>query len=157
MGEGFVSFTDAVQGIPEIAECLKAGLQALGTNSSKVEVRLTHELTGSVDIDTCLKDRYPTGSRWDYVFGYKDQIYYMEIHPAGSTGEVKRIIAKLRWLKQWRKHSALSLEDLEHCSTYHWISSGRTASSVKRGKYRQILAQNGIRGPISILKVDDVS
>ena len=152
-----MSFAQAVQNTPGIAACLKAGLQALGTNSSKVEVRSTRELTGSVDIDTCLRKRYPTESRWDYVFGYKDRVYYMEIHPAGSTGEVRRVVAKLEWLKQWRRHSAPSLEDLEHCSTYHWVSSGRTASSVKRGKYRQILAQNGIRGPSSILKADDVS
>ncbi len=152
-----MSFTNAVQGTPEIAGCLKAGLQALGANRSKVEVRETRELTGSVDIDTCLKKRYPTESRWDYVFGYKDRICYMEIHPAGSTGEVGRIVAKLGWLKQWRRHSAPSLEDLEYCSTYHWVSSGRTTSSVKRGKYQQILAQNGIRGPISVLKADDIS
>lgn len=151
-----MSFTRAVQSIPEIAACLKAGLQALGANSSKVEVRSTHELTGSVAIDTCLKERYPTESRWDYVFGYKDRIYYMEIHPAGSTGEVKRVVAKLRWLKQWRKHSAPSLENLKHCSTYHWVSSGKTASSVKRGKYRQILVQNGIRGPDSVLNADAI-
>ena len=152
-----MSFTRAVQSTPEIAACLKVGLQALGANSRKVKVRSTHELTGSVDIDTCLRKRYPTESQWDYVFGYKDRIYYMEIHPAGSTGEVRRIIAKLEWLKRWRRHSAPSLENLERSSTYHWISSGRTTSSVKRGKYRQILAQNSIRGPISVLRADDVS
>ena len=152
-----MSFAQAVQNTPEIAACLKAGLQALGTNSSKVEVRSTRELTGSIDIDTCLRNRYPTESRWDYVFGYKDRIYYMEIHPAGSTGEVKRIVAKLEWLKQWRKLSAPSLEDLEGQSTYHWISTGKTVSSVKKGKYRQILAKNGIRGPIAVLRIDDAS
>ena len=57
-----MNFIGVIQSIPEIAECLKAGLQALGTNSSKVEVRSTRELIGSVDIDTCLKKRYPTES-----------------------------------------------------------------------------------------------
>ncbi len=76
---------------------------------------------------------------------------------ARAVQRTPEIVAKLRWLKQWRKHFAPSLEVLEYCSTYHWVSSGRTTSSVKRGKYRQILAQNGIRGPISILKADDVS
>lgn len=151
-----MSFTDVVHCIPDIAECLKAGLQALGANSSKVEVRTTRELTGSVDIDACLARRYPNAPRWDYVFGYKDRVYYIEIHPAGSTSEVKRVTAKLGWLKQWRKRSAQSLEALEYCSTYHWISTGKTASSVKRGKYRQILAQNGIRGPNSVLNADAV-
>ena len=66
-----MSFVDAVQRMPEIAECLKTGLQALGSNSSKVEVTSTRSLKGSVDIDTCLKRLYPSDPRWDYVFGYK--------------------------------------------------------------------------------------
>lgn len=152
-----MSFADAVWSTPEIAQCLKAGLQALRRNSSKVEVREPRDLTGSVDIDACLAARYPNAPRWDYVFGYKNRIYYIEIHPAGSTGEVKRILAKLRWLKQWRKRSAQSLEALEHCSTYHWVSSGKSVPSVNMGKYRQILAQNGIRGPDFMLNVDAVS
>lgn len=28
---------------------------------------------------------------------------YIEIHTEGSTGEVKKVLAKLEWLKQWRK------------------------------------------------------
>lgn len=151
-----MSFADVIQSIPEIAQCLKKGLQALGGNSNKIEVRETRCLTGSVDIDTCLTNRYPNAPRWDYVFGYKDQIYYVEIHPAGSTGEVKTVVAKLMWLKQWRKLAAKNLEDLENQSTYHWVSSGRTTSSVKRGKYLQILAQNGIRGPDSVLNANAV-
>ncbi len=59
-------------------------------------------------------------------------------------------------VKHWLERSAKSLEDLEGQSTYHWISTGKTASSVKRGKYRQILAQNGIRGPDSVLNTDSV-
>ena len=151
-----MSFADVIQSIPEIAQGLKKGLQALGGNSNKIEVRETRSLTGSVDIDTCLTNRYPNAPRWDYVFGYKDQIYYVEIHSAGSTGEVKTVVAKLMWLKQWRKLTAKNLEDLANQSTYHWVSSGRTTSSVKRGKYLQILAQNGIRGPDSVLNADAV-
>ena len=152
-----MNFADAVGRTPEIAECLKNGLQALKRqNRNQIKCNASRDLKGSVDIDPCLRERYPTEPRWDYVFGYKDRIYYMEIHPAGSTGEVKRIVAKLEWLKQWRKLSAPSLEDLEGQSTYHWISTGKTASSVKRGKYLQILAQNGIRGPEAVLNADAV-
>ncbi|MCG9134444.1 hypothetical protein J5I95_22495 [Candidatus Poribacteria bacterium] len=152
-----MNFADAVGRTPEIAECLKNGLQALKRQDrNQIRYNASRDLKGSVDIDTCLRERYPTGSRWDYVFGYKDRIYYMEIHPAGSTGEVKRIVAKLEWLKQWRRCSAKSLEDLESQSTYHWISTGKTLSSLKRGKYRQMLAQNGIRGPDAVLNADTV-
>ena len=152
-----MSFIDAVQSIPEITQCLKAGLQALGANSRKIEVRESRDLTGSVDLDTCLKRCYPNAPRWNYVFGYKDHLYYVEVHPADNTRKVGEVTAKLEWLKQWRGRSAQNLEDLEEQSTYHWISTGRTASSVKRGKYRQILAQKGIRGPDSVLNADAVS
>ena len=151
-----MNFTQAIQSIPEIAQCLKKGLQALGRNSNKVAVRDTRGLTGSVDIDTCLVRRYPNEPRWDYVFGYKDRVYYVEVHLADNTRKVGEVTAKLRWLKQWRKRSARSLEDLEGQSTYHWISTGKTVSSVKRGKYLQILAQSGIRGPDSVLNADTV-
>ena len=151
-----MNFTDAIKNIPEIAQGLKRGLQALGGNSNKVVVRETRDLTGSVDIDTCLVKRYPNSPRWDYVFGYRDRVYYVEVHPADNTRKVREVTAKSQWLKQWRKRSARSLEDLEGQSTYHWISTGKTLSSLKRGKYLQMLAQNGIRGPDSVLNADTV-
>ena len=152
-----MNFRDTVKSVPEIAGCLKNGLQALERqDKTKVKVNSSRELKGSVYIDKCLENLYPNAPRWDYGFGYKDQIYYVEVHPAGSTGEVKTVVAKLMWLKQWRKLSAKNLEDLESQSTYHWISTGKTAASVKRGKYLQILAQNGIRGPDSVLNTDTV-
>ena len=151
-----MNFTDAVRSTPEIAQCLRNGLQAFRGNSGKVAVRETRDLTGSVDIDACLARCYPNAPRWDYVFGYRDRIYYVEVHPADNTRKVGEVTAKLQWLKQWRELSAKNLEGLESQSTYHWISTGRTASSVKRGKYLQILAQNGIRGPDAVLNADTV-
>ena len=59
-------------------------------------------------------------------------------------------------MKHIRLTSLKNLEDLEDQSTYHWISTGKTATSVKRGKYLQMLAQNGIRGPDSVLNANTV-
>ena len=151
-----VNFADAVQSIPEIAECLKAGLQALGSNRHKIRVDSTRDLTGSVDIDVCLARRYPNAPRWDYVFGYKDRVYYVEVHQ-GRVGEMNKVFEKLRWLKRWRKRSARNLEGLEDGSTYHWISSGRVDSAFARNdKYRRMLDQEGIRGPDAVLNADTV-
>ncbi len=152
-----MNFTEAIQKIPEIAECLENGLQALERqDKTKIKVNASRELKGSVYIDKCLEKRYPNEHRWDYVFGYRDRIYYVEVHPADNTRKVREVTAKLRWLKQWCKLSAKNLEGLKGQSTYHWISTGKTASSVKRGKYLQILAQNGIRGPDAVLNADTV-
>lgn len=151
-----MSFVDAVQKTPEITDCLKPGLQALGSNSNKVKVNATRELSGSVDIDTCLAREYPNAPRWDYVFGYKDRVYYVEVHQ-GRTSEVENVLAKLAWLKQWRKRAAPNLEDLEHRSTYHWVSSGGTESMLKRGRYGRLLDLNRIRVAGSVLDTDAVS
>lgn len=65
-----MNFIEVIRNVPEISDCLKNGLQALGNNSIKIEVSSTRDLGGSVDIDTCLKKRYPNAPRWDYVFSY---------------------------------------------------------------------------------------
>ena len=148
---------NAIRNVPEIVECLKKGLQALERqDKNKIIVNSSRDLKGSVYIDKCLEKRYPNEHRWDYVFGYKNRIYYVEVHPADNTRKVREITSKLGWLKRWRERSAKSLVDLEDQSTYHWISTGKTASSVKRGKYLQILAQNGIRGPNPVLDADSI-
>lgn len=151
-----MSFADAVRSAPEIAECLRAGLQALGTNRNKVRIISTRDLTGSVDIDACLVKRYPNAPRWDYAFGYRDQVYYVEVHQ-GRTGEVDNVIAKLKWLKRWRRRAAKTLENLENRSTYYWIASGRVDSEfAKDDRYRRKLLANRILGPDSVLRVDTV-
>lgn len=146
-----MNFADAVRGTPEIAEFLEAGLQALGAHSRKIIVNSTRDLEGSVNIESCV--RSSNGRRWDYVFGYKKHTYYVEVHPA-NTGEVRVVIEKLDWLKQWRKRSAPSLEEAQHSSTYHWVSSGKTAIT-KMSKYSRMLVKNGILGPGSTLQAEE--
>ena len=151
-----MSFADAVRNTPEIAECLRAGLQALGTNRNKVRIISTRDLTGSVDIDACLVRRYPNAPRWDYAFGYREQVYYLEVHQ-GRTSEIDNVIAKLRWLKRWRRRAAKTLEDLENRSIYYWIASGRVDSEfAKDDRYRRKLLTNRILGPDSVLRIDIV-
>ena len=58
-----MNFADAVERTPEIAECLKNGLQALKRQDrNQIRYNASRDLRGSVDIDTCLRERYPTGS-----------------------------------------------------------------------------------------------
>ena len=146
-----MNFEAAVQNVPEIATCLKSGLQALGSNSEKVKVAFTRKLEGSVDIDGCLKRRYPDAPRWDYVFGYNGQLYYVEVHPSRLT-EVKSVVAKFEWLKQWRESAAQSLENLKSSSSYHWVSSGTTTTILPGSRQRKMLDQRGILVAGAVLK-----
>lgn len=153
-----MNFTDAIRSISEIAQCLKNGLQALERqDKDRIQYNSSRDIKGSVYIDKCLEKRYPNEPRWDYVIGYKNRVFYVEVHPADNTRKVREVLGKLEWLKNWLKHSAKKLGELEDGSTYHWISTGKTNSSIKRGKYRQILAQKGIRGPVSILNTDTIT
>lgn len=151
-----MNFEEAVQNVPEIATCLKSGLQALGSNSEKVKVASTRKLEGSVDIDGCLKRRYPNAPRWDYVFGYNGRLYYVEVHPS-SLGEVKSVVAKFEWLKEWRKSSAQSLENLKNLSSYHWVSSRATTTILPGSRQRKMLDQRGIFVEGSVLNAKAVT
>ena len=134
----------------------KSRLRALGSNRHKVKADATRSITGSVDLDECLAQRYPNATRWDYVFGYKDRLYYVEVHQ-GRASEIENVIAKLDWLRQWRKQAATNLEDLKDRSTYHWISTGKIESAfAKNNRYRRILRQKSIFGPDRMLNVDSV-
>ena len=146
-----VNFTNAVLNTHEIAGCLKTGLQALGGNRSKVDVGNTRQLEGRVDIDTCIKRIYPNDPRWDYVFGYKGKVYYVEVHEA-TIGEIGEVVKKFEWLKHWRKVVAERLEALEDVSSYHWVATKRVAISAK-SDHRRKLAQKGIDGPKRMLRI----
>ena len=150
-----MNFEEAVRRVPELAACLKNGLQALGSNSKKVKVTFTPKLEGSVNIDDCLKKRYPEAHRWDYVFGYNGWLYYVEVHPS-RLSEVKSVIAKFEWLRQWRRTAAQSLENLKGSSSYHWVSSGTTTTILPGSRQRKMLDQRGIFVEGSVLNADAV-
>jgi hypothetical protein len=79
---------------------------------------------GSVDIDTHLVRKYPQDNRWDYVIGYNRKAYFVEFHSAKDS-EVKVVIKKLQWLKNWLTTKAPLLKALPH--------SLQVVSSVSRG------------------------
>lgn len=81
----FCTFKDAVLKCDEIKDALRSGLSALRANSKVVKPRDTKLLEGSVDIDEAVKALRPGESRWDYVVGYSNEAFFIEVHPAGSS------------------------------------------------------------------------
>ena len=149
-----MNFRNAVLNTDEIAECLRPGLQALGSNSNKIDVG-NKTLEGSVDIDTCLRRIYPNDPRWDYVFGYNGKVYYVEVHEA-TIGEVKKVIAKVEWLKKWLHRAAPNLKDLPTSGKYYWITTGKNPFRERDRRYRSSiirLAKNNIESPKSRLNL----
>ncbi len=138
-------YKNAVENIPSVAKCYKVGLRALGANSRYVTIANTSDLNGSVFLDTCLKGE----NIWDYSFGYNDESYYMEVHPA-YTNEVDTVIAKFKWLKNWLSKDGASLNAINVPTPFHWIASGKVSISP-RSAYANRLARAGLAMPKSRL------
>lgn len=137
-----MNFIQAIRDATKLARGLKKGLQALERrHRKKIQVGDWNQLKGSVNIDDCLKRECPADPRWDYVFGYKNKIYYVEVHRAKGVEDADSIKKKMQWLKDWRKKHATALDNLERSSEYYWIS---TNGIKMMGSHPKQLVKNGI-------------
>jgi hypothetical protein len=117
-----MTFRQAVLATPDIATGYEAGLSAMGADSVRVSVTNTTQLRGSVDIDSCTTAKYPDANRWAYALAYKDEVFFVEIHSA-NTGEVRTVLRKLQWLKDWLYSEAPDIDKLKAKSRnpFVWI------------------------------------
>jgi len=144
------SFHKAVEATPDIRNCYQSGLLALGIHSSKISVASPSFIDGSVDIDGCTTSRYPNSNRWDYVFAYNGKAYFVEIHSA-NTSQVKTVLNKLQWLKEWLNHNATEINKLKAKHPFFWIQSNGFAIPKTSPQYRAA-SKAGLK-PISKLNL----
>lgn len=142
------NFKAAVEATPDIKNCYQTGLAALGKYSSKI--KLSGTCQGSVDIDSCVKDKYPTSNRWDYTIGYKSEAYFIEVHSA-NTSEVDVVLRKLAWLKQWLHHEAPELNKIKAKAPYIWLMSGGYNILKNSSQHRRIIKEG--MNPKSVLSL----
>ena len=122
------TFKSIVQAIPAIAGAYREGLQALESkDAGKVKPQNPRKLSGSVYLDKCLKTTNPHDARWDYVIGYREKAYFVEVHPA-NTSNVDEVVKKKKWLEVWLKTNALDLKAMMAGTGYYWIASGKVGS-----------------------------
>ena len=145
-------FRIAVSLTPDIAEGYCVGLTALNINSQAIQATNTRKLSGSVDIDACVKEKYAEEARWDYVIGFEANAIFVEVHSA-ETSEVNVVLAKLRWLRNWLKTQAPELEKIksETNPPFVWIPSGRMNILPGSPQFMR-LSQSGIK-LLSILRL----
>ena len=118
-----IKFKLAVEATPDVSTGYRAGLTALGAYSNRIEVSDTTKLQGSLDIDLCTTAKYPNENRWDYAFAYNEQVFFVEVHSA-NTSEVKTMLKKLQWLKDWLHLKAPEINKLKAKSdAFIWIQS----------------------------------
>lgn len=143
-------FEQSVKATPDIENHFKPGLQALGQYASCISASANRSLGGSVDIDSATTDIYPEDARWDYAIGYKNQAYFIEIHPM-YTSEVRRVLKKKEWLENWLVNKAPELLKIKTKEPLIWIASKRFAILKNSREYR-LLAKNNIQ-PLPELKL----
>ena len=135
-------FQVAVEATPDIKNNYQSGLKALGGNSIKVKLA-GGSCEGSVDIDSSVSAKYPQENRWDYCFSYKEQVYFVEVHPA-STSDVEIVIKKLDWLKNWLKTEAPKLNNLKAPESYFWLMT-KGYSIIPGSRQARKVAGSGIK------------
>lgn len=134
------TFKEIASEIPEVCDCFREGLQALGSNAGVVKVKNTRELNGSIDLDVC--SNIPTSGfftkRWDYLFDYQQHVLALEVHPAHGDRNIMEVVEKAAWLKNWLRKDGLGLV----VKGFYFVSTGPVSysNSSIRGK----LAQKGI-------------
>lgn len=132
------TFKSIVQAIPAIAGAYREGLQALESkDAGKVKPQYPRKLSGSVYLDKCLKTTNPHDARWDYVIGYSEKAYFVEVHPA-NTSNVDEVVKKKKWLDVWLKTNALDLKAMMAGTGYYWIASGKVAILPNSPQARKI-------------------
>ena len=128
-----MTFQQAVENTANIATAYRTGLRALRrTDRRHITAEDTGRISGSVDLESALQALLPNAPRWDYGVGHRptngrgEMVYWIEIHPANS-GEIKAVLAKLNWLKNWLQTHARDLHGMK--AAFVWVSSGKTTLS----------------------------
>ena len=122
MAKQTLTFKQAVETTPDVANGYQTGLGALGQYRNKINAADTRLLDGSVDIDTCTTRKYPNANRWDYALAYGQKVYFVEVHSA-NTSEVSTVLRKLQWLKDWLISDAPEINKMKAQQPYYWIMS----------------------------------
>lgn len=135
-------FKEAIEHI--LPGTYREGLQALaGLDRERIACKNPRKLAGSLYLDEALAETQPNDPRWDYGIALRgkqtDDVVWVEVHPASSSN-VKEVIAKLRWLKQWLRDSGKDLAQMTRKDGYHWVASGAVAIPKNSKQARQLAA-----------------
>ena len=146
-----LTFKQAVEATPDVANGYQIGLGALGQYSNKINAANTRLFNGSIDIDACTTKKYPNENRWDYALAYSQKVYFVEVHSA-TTSQVSIVLRKLQWLKDWLNLHAPEINKLKAQQPYYWIMSNNNRILKSSRQARQV-AIAGLK-PIACLNLN---
>lgn len=133
----------ACDATPDLNGFFCLGLGALKSGKDKICANNPRDLTGSIDIDGSLVQKYPEDNRWDYAVEHKGETIFVEIHPATSGGELNKMIAKVDWLRNWIRESAPALEEIRAKNhPYYWLITNRFDMTFNTSDKRKLSIKN---------------
>lgn len=153
-----MGFKEVVEATPNLAGKWCAGLGALRAEDKphvKPEDTSTTRLRGSVDIDTAWGRLDPHGNRWDFAIGYQhanrsdEFVYWVETH-TGSDSQIKVMLKKLAWLKNWMAGDGKELAKFE--KQYVWAPSGATSFTEGATQVKK-LADQGLHYSGAVFRI----
>jgi len=113
-------------------------------------------VVGSVDMDAAFCAAEPNAARWDYGLGLgngAEWVCWVEPHPASSTSQVAKILAKLDWLEAKLLQPAFAdfaqltrQAKLNQSLVYVWLYEGANRISANSREARA-LALRGVALP----------
>ncbi|WP_456326827.1 hypothetical protein [Palaeococcus sp. (in: euryarchaeotes)] len=128
-----MAFLEKVEETHGLKECLKTGLQALTQQyRRKIRARDSRKINGSIFLEECVN------GRWDYIIGYNDKTFFVEIHPV-KTSEVENVLDKLFWLRRWKENTPFKDD-----SNFFWLSTNGVGI-LKRSSYWKKVHKQGLR------------
>lgn len=141
------------------------GKQALKSSDREaVQVAACANFSGSVDLDAHFKPTEPNAHRWDYGLGVQTSqalAYWIEPHPASSTGEAKVMLQKLDWLRRklggasfdaMRKQTDAAREDSGE-TPFRWIATAGTIAITRGSREAKLIAAKGLAFPVRSLRL----
>jgi hypothetical protein len=149
-----MTFQQAVQSTPSLANHYRRGLQALSpADATRVRCKATRRLTGSVNIDGALASVAPNANRWDYGIGLRrggsEVAVWVEVHPASSK-HIDEVLRKLQWLRNFLQNHAPALGGLTQ-GDYYWLSTDAPIAITPNSPQAKRLAKAGLIGPRRVL------
>lgn len=138
-----MSFRKAVELCGRLEYC--AGLEALGSERSRVESRNTRDITGSVNIEAAQHSISRNARTWDYGIGFRsvnhEVAVWVEVHSANSR-HVGIILEKFASLEQFLCDHATALGAMPR--RVIWLATDAVALPPNSAERRK-LNQSGIQ------------
>jgi hypothetical protein len=133
------------------------GKQAVqGSHRSLIATAKGVQLLASWDMDHAYRLHESQSPRWDYALAVQSDrecLYWVEVHPASSTGQVDEMLAKFAWLKtKLSQKSLVGLDQLTKATQargfapFRWLHTGD--NRIKPGSQEaRRLAKAGLHAP----------